>query len=104
MYPTIGTDIEKAFEEILGDKIYAPVLNAYHEKLRGHQKASQQSNPPSRRKTPRFLRVIATPDTELAGRLEAEWKGDMAVLRWSQVKGYLGIVAGSATMNAQSVS
>ena len=79
------------------------MVKAYRQKLRSSTSANQQSNPSATCTTPRFLRVIATPDDEPRCRLEAEPKGDVAILRWKSVQDYLGPAADAATTNFQSI-
>jgi hypothetical protein len=77
---------------ILGPEVFVPIADTYCSELRSRT-AQQQSASHSTRQTPRFLRIIATPDDEQRKRLAGEWKGDMAVLRWDVVKKYLGSTA-----------
>ena len=91
------------FQKIHGEEEYIPVVNAYRQKLRSSTSANSQSNPSATRTTPRFLRVIATPDDEPRRRLEAEPKGDVAILRWKNVQQYLSDAADAATANFQSI-
>lgn len=42
------------------------------------------------RKTPRFLRIIASPDDEQGNRLNAQSKGDIATLKWAAVVKCIG--------------
>ncbi|KAF8521967.1 hypothetical protein BU17DRAFT_64689 [Hysterangium stoloniferum] len=82
-YPNLTNDLTTTLEMILGPEIHVPIVETYHKKLRNSIQAQQQSaSDSSRRQTPRFLRIIATPDDEQRERLKAEWKGDLAVLRW----------------------
>ena len=62
------------------------MVKAYRQKLRSSTSANQQSNPLATRTTPRFLRVIATPDDEPHCHLEAKPKGDIAILWWKNVQ------------------
>lgn len=102
MYPHLYEDILSAFEKILGPEVHAPIAENYRSKLRSTAKIASQAPTPNR-KTPRFLRVIATPDDDQGSRLKAEWKGDVAVLRWSKVQEYVGSASYAATTEMVSV-
>jgi hypothetical protein len=80
-------------EMVLGPEVYAPIADTYRSKLCSSTQAHQQSASHSPRQTPRFLRIIVTPDDEQRKRLEGEWKGDVAVLRWEVMKNYIGSTA-----------
>ena len=67
---------------------YKPVVKEYRKKLRSTTDLNQRfaSQPP--RKTPKYLRIIAT--KEAHQRWESECKGDVGVLRWELVEQYVG--------------
>ncbi|KAF8510406.1 hypothetical protein BU17DRAFT_98110 [Hysterangium stoloniferum] len=93
-YPNLINDLMTTLEIILGPEIYMPIVETYCKKLHNSIQAQQQSaSDSSRRQTPRFLRIIATPDDEQRERLKAEWKGDLAVLRWDVVRDCIGSMA-----------
>jgi hypothetical protein len=92
-YPNLIKDLTGTLEMVLGPEVYVPIADAYCSKLRSRTTAQQQSASYSTRQTPRFLRIIATPNDNQRKRLEGERKGDMAVLRWDVVKKYLGSTA-----------
>ncbi|KAF8510678.1 hypothetical protein BU17DRAFT_97886 [Hysterangium stoloniferum] len=92
-YPNLIDDLTGCLEMVLGPAVYTPIADIYRSKLRSSIRAQQQSASHSTRQTPRFLRIIATPDDQQQKRLKREWKGDVAVLQWDVVKGYIGSTA-----------
>jgi hypothetical protein len=78
-------------ELMLGSAKYIPLVDEYRKKLCSSTAFNQQfaSQPP--RKTPKYLRIIATKDAQQ--RWETECKGDVGVLRWELVEQYLGSTA-----------
>ncbi|KAF8519086.1 hypothetical protein BU17DRAFT_90258 [Hysterangium stoloniferum] len=92
-YPNLIDDLTGSLEMVLGPAVYTPIANSYRRKLRSSIRAQQQSASHSVRQTPRFLRIIATPDDEQQKRLKGEWNGDVAVLRWDVVERYIGSMA-----------
>jgi len=95
-YPNLVNDLTETLEMILGPEVFTPIVaDTYCSKLHSCSTHHQQSTSAlhSTRQTPRFLRVIATPDDEQQKRLEGEWKGDVAFLRWDVMKDYLGSTA-----------
>ncbi|KAF8521901.1 hypothetical protein BU17DRAFT_87449 [Hysterangium stoloniferum] len=92
-YPNLIDDLTGCLEMVLGPAVYTPIADIYRSKLRSSIRAQQQSASHSKRQTPRFLRIIATPDDKQQKRLKREWKGDVAVLQWDVVKGYIGSTA-----------
>ena len=89
------------FEEILGDKVYTPVIDGYRQKLRSATTA-QQGPPLPKRKTPSFLRIVASPDDDSDRRLAAELK-PTAILKWAVVKDYIGSATDIITAKQKSV-
>lgn len=90
-FPNLENDLKRTFETILGKKGDAPeIAETYRSQYR--RSSSQQSASHSTRQTPRFLRVIATPDYEKASQ---HFKGedDVAILRWGKVTEYMGSTA-----------
>ncbi|KAF8512020.1 hypothetical protein BU17DRAFT_96669 [Hysterangium stoloniferum] len=81
-YPNLIDDLTASLEMVLGPAVYTPIADIYRSKLHSSIQAQQQSVSHSTRQTPRFLRIIATPDNEQQKNLKGEWKGDVAVLRW----------------------
>ena len=53
------------FEEILGDKVYTPMIDVYLQKLHSATTAQQKPSLPEC-KTPSFLRIVASPDDDQA--------------------------------------
>jgi len=104
-YPDLSKDLCTCFEEILGDKVYySPVIDVYRQKLRNPTPTPPKASlPESERKTPSFLRIVASSDVTLpANRLEGESEST-AVLKWDVVKGYIGSVADIMTTKPKSV-
>ncbi|KAF8512673.1 hypothetical protein BU17DRAFT_96067 [Hysterangium stoloniferum] len=93
--PNLVDDLTGSLEMVLGSAVYTPIAQSYRKKLRSSIRAQQKSASHSTRQTPRFLRIIATPDDEQQKRLKGEWKGDVAVLRWDVVERYIGSMADS---------
>ena len=92
-YPNLVNDLTETLKMLLGPEIFTPILaDTYRSKFHSCRTHHQQSASVTRQ-TPRFLRVIATPDDEQQKRLEGEWKGDVAFLRWDVMKDYLGSTA-----------
>ena len=89
------------FDEILGDKVYPPTINERRRKLRIATTAQQELSLPER-KTPSFLRIVASPDDDQAEHLAAELK-PTAILNWAAVKDYIGSVADIFTTKQNSV-
>lgn len=89
------------FEEILGDKVYTPVIDVYRQKLRGATTAQQEPSLPER-KTPSFLRIVSSPDDDQAKLLVAELR-PTAILKWAVVKDYIGSPADIITTKQKSV-
>ncbi|KAF8512021.1 hypothetical protein BU17DRAFT_96670 [Hysterangium stoloniferum] len=81
-YPNLVDDLTASLEMVLGPAVYTPIADIYRSKLHSSIQAQQQSASHSMRQTPRFLRIIATPDNEQQKFLKGEWKGDVAVLQW----------------------
>ncbi|KAF8518557.1 hypothetical protein BU17DRAFT_90907 [Hysterangium stoloniferum] len=92
-YPDLVDDLTGSLKIIFGPAVYTPIADIYRTKLCSSIRAQQQSPSQSTRQTPRFLRIIATPDDEQQKRLKEEWTGDVAVLGWDVVKGYIGSTA-----------
>ena len=90
-YPDLSEQVGMFFQQLLGPKVYKPVVDGYRKKLRSSAAPQQASSVPER-ETPRFLRIVASPDDDQANRLEAELK-PTAILKWGAVKAYLGSTA-----------
>ena len=69
------------------------VSKSFVDKLRSSISSDQTFASQPQRKTPRYLRVMVTPNDGQSQRLKAEWKGDVGVLRWECVQQYLGSTA-----------
>lgn len=83
---------------MLGPEVYAPVETAYRSKFRSSTQTKQTIASQQQRQSPRFLRIIATPDDDQKNRLTTESTGDMVVLRWDVVKKYGGSAADIVTI------
>lgn len=101
-YPGLLNDITDVLESILGSAEYKPVFDEYRKKLRSSTVLDQQfaSQPP--RKTPKYLRIIAT--QEAHQRWASECKGDVVVLRWGLVEEYLGSMVDVVMTGSLSVA
>ena len=92
-YPNLITDLSSTLEMILGQDVYVRVADTYYSKLRSSTQAHQRSASHLARQTPRFLRIIVTPDDKQRKRLEEKWNDDVAVLRWDVIDNYIGSTA-----------
>jgi hypothetical protein len=92
LYPNLINDLTGILEMILGKDVFRPVADTYCSKLRSSTRAHQQSASHPTRQTPRYLRVIVTPDDQQK-HLEGKLKDDVAVLRWDVVRDYIGSTA-----------
>jgi hypothetical protein len=81
-YPHLLQDIEAMITTILGPRIFQQVPQDIRAKLRS---AKETLGPEPPRKTPRFLRVVLSPDDSQEHRLSAEWEGNVATMRWDVV-------------------
>jgi hypothetical protein len=72
---------------MLGPAEYKPVVDGYLEKLRSSIALNENSGSQPSRKTPKYLRIIATKDADQ--QWESECKGDVGVLRWELVETYV---------------
>jgi hypothetical protein len=94
-FPNLENDLKRTLETFLGKEGDAPkIAETYRSryKLRSSTRASQQFASQSTRQTPRFLRVIATPNDETA-RQRFNGEDDVAILRWDKVSEYMGSTA-----------
>ena len=81
---------------MLGDKVYMPVANVFHERLRSATRAKAEAKSHEKRHTPKYLRIIASPDDQQQHRLDAEPQGDVVTLKWEVVCQYIGSMADAA--------
>ena len=95
-YPGLAEDVKDLLTVMLGEGAFEPVVNVYREKHRSSIHAKKESSSQQKRQTPRYLRVIATPDDQQQKCLEAEAQGDVAVLKWDIVVRYAGSAAHAA--------
>jgi hypothetical protein len=101
-YPTLINDLKGTLKIIFGEDGDAPkVVDSYLNKFRSRTQAANRQSPSNSRKTPRFLRIISSPDDKQEKRLDE--KDDLAVLRWDKVQKYIGSTADSVVNNIGSV-
>lgn len=74
---------------ILGPEECEPIVETYRSKLCSHSRSALDPT----RKTPRFLRVVTTPDEMRPHKGREGWKRDSALLKWDVVRSYLGSTA-----------
>jgi hypothetical protein len=101
-YPGLSNDIVDVLELMLGSAEYKPMVDEYREKLRSSITLNQQFVSQLARKTPKYLHIIATKDAHQ--RWKSECKGDVGVLRWDLVEGYLGSTADVVMTGSPSVA
>ena len=79
-----------ALDVKLGPAESEPSVSSQHTKPRSVTKKEETFASLPQRQTPKYLlnRVIATPNDHQRERLEAEWKGDVGVLRSECVERY----------------
>jgi hypothetical protein len=87
-YPDLLEDVLSALDAKLGPNEYEPSVSDQRPITRSITKKVENSASQPQRLTPRYLRVIATPNDHQKDRLEAEWKGDVGVLRSVCVERY----------------
>jgi len=87
-YPDLLEDVKSAFDAKLGLEEYQPSVSDQHPQTRSVTKKAEESASQPQRLTPKFLRIIATPNDHQRERLKAECKGDVGVLRSECVKLY----------------
>jgi hypothetical protein len=92
-YPNLDNYLTGILEMVLGPEVYMPITDTYCSNLRNRTRNQQPSASHTTRQSPRFLRIIATPDDQQCKRLQQEWKGGVAVLRWDIMKAYIGLTA-----------
>jgi hypothetical protein len=100
-HPGLSEKLETSLQHILGSTVFKPVVEAYRSKLRSSA-AAQHTLPSPERETPPFLRIVATPDTNQANRLEAELI-PVAILKYEVVEEFLGSMAHTITTKPASV-
>jgi hypothetical protein len=74
----------------IGSAESKPLVDHYRQKLGSSEPVDQQFASQPLRKTPKYLRIIATADDPPERCFKAESKGDVGVLRWELVKPYFG--------------
>jgi hypothetical protein len=98
-YPELAEDLRSIIDLTVGLDEYKPAVEK-HYRLRSSTSSDQTE---SRRQTPRYLRIIATPDDKQNLRLKAERQGDLGILRWACVEQLVGSTAGVVGNTSQSV-
>ena len=87
-YPDLLKDVKSALDVKLGPEEYRPSVSDQYPKTRSVIKRVEESASQPQRLTPKYLRIIATPNDHQRDRLKAERKGDAGVLRWECVDLY----------------
>ena len=87
-YPGLLESVKSALDVKLGPEEYQPPVSDQHSKTRNIIKGVEESESQPKRLTPKYLRIIATPNDYQRERLKAEWKGDVGVLRSDCVELY----------------
>jgi hypothetical protein len=77
-----------ALDVKLGPAEYEPSVSDQHPMTHSVTTRVEKSASQPQRLTPKYLRMIATPDDHQRERLKAEWKGDVGVLRSECVEWY----------------
>lgn len=88
--PNLKTDLDALFDKILGTNIDRPNISNIQTRSRSAKRSTHQL---SMRETPRFLRIVASPDDSQEQRLKAELQGDLATLKWDTVGDCVGELA-----------
>ncbi len=102
LYPNLLDDLETTLKMALGEDGDAPeVVQSYLNRLQSKTEANNWQPPSTSRKTPRFLRIISSPDDDQRQRLDG--KDDLVLLRWDKVKEYIGSTADSVVKTIGSV-
>lgn len=103
LYPNLLNDLEVTLKMVLREDGDAPeVVHSYLTRLQSKTKATNRQSPSTSRKTPRFLRIISSPDDDQKQRLDG--KDDLVLLRWDKVKEYIGSTADSVVKTIGSVA
>ncbi len=85
-YPDLLNDVVNALDPKLGSAEYKPSVDSLCKKLCSSTRTDQKFESQPQRQTPRYLRILATPDVQKGGMFKADPKGDVGVLRWEYVK------------------
>ena len=88
LVPDLLEDVMSALDVKLGPDEYEPLVSDRHPITRSVTKRVEESASQPQRLTPKYLRIIATPNDHQKDRLKAEWEGDVGVLRSECVKKY----------------
>lgn len=78
-FEDILNNLDALFTNVIGTAEFRPAIEGMRSRLRSAQQRL------GTRKTPRFLRVIASPDDEQGNRLNAQSQGNIATLKWEAV-------------------
>ena len=87
---------------MLGPAIQQQAIDGIRSRLRSANKQPTSSHAQTR-ETPRYLRIIASPDDKQEARLKAEFQGDVGVVRWDVVKECAGSIVDTAKLQMVSV-
>jgi len=93
--------VEQFFNATLGPAVYKPVVAEYCKKLRSSTQAHGLETHVARR-TPRFLRIICTPDDQQQARLSRGEK-DVILMKWAAAQEYGGSMIDALTLPIVSV-
>ncbi|KAF8351495.1 hypothetical protein F5887DRAFT_211424 [Amanita rubescens] len=100
-YSGLSDELMDAMQSMLGYAEYKPVIEEYRKKLRSTTALNERFESQPSRKTPKYLRIIAT--RQAHRRWESECSGDVGVLRYNLVEAYLGSTA-DVVMGSPSVA
>ena len=80
-YPGLLEDVKSSLDVKLGPEEYQPSVSDQHPETCNVVKRAEESATQPQRLTPKYLRILATPNDHQREQLKAEWKGDVGVLR-----------------------
>jgi len=101
-YPGLADEIMDTIELMLGAAEYKPVVDDYRAKLRSSTAVNEQLASQPSRQTPKYLRLIATP--EARQQWKSECSGNVGVLRWEVMQTYLGSTADAVIQSGSRVT
>ena len=97
-HPGLSDDISRLLDTLLGPEISPPIINKTQDSLRSNSKFQ---NLPER-KTPRFLRIIASPSDNFAKHLTAS-DSNVTIMKWDVVRECVGDMADITKLPMSSV-
>lgn len=83
-YEDLLDNLNLLFTSITGTDEFRLAVEGMRSRLRSARQ------PSGTRKTPKFLRVVASPDDKHGNRLDSQRQGDVATLKWDAVVEYIG--------------